>query len=110
MKNLTFRSNKTINNSKNPKKKTNYEIFRIVCPALNMNLYSYSTKMVRQIKLLFRYFYDNRNTYLSEIKKKHHEKKLKSKEKDNYKPNIRLSASMDKSADYYKKQAYEVRA
>ncbi len=75
IKNLSFRSNTNISFDKSIVN----DIFKIVCPDLNMNIYNYSRRMVRQIKLMFRSFYDNRIAYLSEVKKQLHAEKKKNK-------------------------------
>ncbi len=90
------------------KKKENYQIFKIVCPNLNMSHYTLSSKIVKQIKLLFRYFYDSRNTYISEIKKNELERKIRTQTQENFKPSTKLTSSMDKPASYYKNKCFEV--
>jgi len=109
----SFRSNSKTPHSLNRSiltmsKKTNNDIFRIVCPDLNMNIYNYSRRIVKQIKLMFRLFYDNREHYLTELKKQMHLEKIKQKESLIVKQIIK-KPDADKSTDFYKKQALEVR-
>ena len=108
LKNISFKSG--TNNSRMDKtinKKTNNDIFRIVCPDLNMNIYNYTRRMVKQIKLMFRLFYDNRVAHLSEVKKQIQEEKNKKKMKTTIEPVIK-HPDMDKTSDFFKKQALEV--
>jgi hypothetical protein len=91
---------KSHNNTSIKKKKENYEIFQLVCPKLDMSQFSYSKKLVRQIKLLFRYFYDNRNNFISEIKKKALEKKLESTQIQQSKSVNKLRKKSPEERDY----------
>ena len=96
---------KSVNSRSEEKVKKNEILLKKVVPELNLQLYSYSFKVVQYLKFFFRYFYDNRMNYLL-----HTNRKVKTISQNDdliFKPKLNNMTIM--SAENYRKKCFDVR-
>jgi len=101
--NVTTTPQKVVKEDKN--------LLKQVFPELDLMKYSlfYTQKRIKQIKIVFRYFYDNRIDFLLEKKKKNRtEKLLNETNKDYLKNIIYTSEKSQKSANSFRKKLYDI--
>lgn len=89
--------------------KENKNLLKIVVPELDMSRYHYLKNTVRQIKILFRYMYDNRVNFLIEQKKKAKMDKLNSYTNKElmFRHTIRPSENFRQSAENFRKRVMD---
>ena len=95
---------KSVNSRSEEKVKKNEILLKKVVPELNLQLYSYSFKVVQYLKFFFRYFYDNRMNYLLHTNRK--VKKISHNDDLVFKPKLNMKTLM--SAENYRKKCFDV--
>jgi hypothetical protein len=90
----------------NGENESNENIFKSVLPEYDFSKYYYPNKVAKQIKILFRYFSENRNSTLLERKKtKRLEKTIKKQEKEKDKNKTLWTSNKHKiPADIYRRK------
>lgn len=88
---------------------SNVNIIKVVLPELDLNKYYYLKPTVKQIKMLFRYFYDNRVNILIEQKKLAFEAKKDFENKDLvFRQTVRPSEKLEQSAENFRRRVFSV--
>jgi hypothetical protein len=105
--NVSFRST-NMKSAKMEIKNESKNLLKLAVPELDMNKYNYLKKTVKQIKMLFRYMYDNRVEFIVETKRKERGEKLSNQINDsNSKPNISNPEKLKQNADNFRRKLYQ---
>jgi hypothetical protein len=89
--------------------KENKNLIKIAVPELDLGKYKYSKHTIRQIKTIFREFYDNRVLFLDEQKRKIKKDKKTSVDSSNdyMRQTFVTSSRLRQSADNFRRRIYE---